>query len=379
MRINMKVPARKTFGCAVAALLPIFSLGACTASAPASSGGKGDSAAAVGNGKALPVEDLCGDRPLRIAHVAGAGGNSWRRITQAELADELSACPNVSLDYTQADGDLQKYITAINSYSAQGYDAILTYDDFGSQALSALRTAHNAGVVVVPYIADPGGKVGTDYDGYVQYDFDAEGDTMAKWLGKLVKPGANLLFSGGLQGGSVPTVALYDGIKETNGELGKPLKFLTHAPQASNWDPAFEQKAMAGALAKYPKIDALASDYGVASKGGLRAFRNAGREIPPLATSASDNELGCMWTALHKTNPDFELLTLDGTTTVVRGAARKALAALNDLPDNEPESFKLKTFIDTANGKLPRCDKNLPPDADLSSDLSPKKLAAVFK
>ena len=122
--------------------------------------------------------------------MAGFGANSWRRITQAELADELSACPNVTLDYTQADGDLQKYITAINSYSAQGFDAIVTYDDFGSQALSALQQRPRAGVVVVPYIADPGGQVGIDYDGYVQYDFNIEGDTMAKWLRPQVKPGA---------------------------------------------------------------------------------------------------------------------------------------------------------------------------------------------
>jgi ribose transport system substrate-binding protein len=36
-------------------------------------------------------------------------------------------------------------------------------------------------------------------------------------------------------------------------------------------------------------------------------------------------------------------------------------------------------FVDTANGKLPTCRKDLPPDADLSSALSPTKLAAVFR
>ena len=110
---------------------------------------------------------------------------------------------------------------------------------------------------------------------------------------------------------------------------------------------------MAGALTKYPEIDALASDYGVASKGGLRAFVNAGRPIPPLATSATDNELGCMWLQYHETNPDFQLLTLDGTTTVVRIAARKALAAVNGQPDNEPENFELPTFVDTAQRQAP--------------------------
>ncbi|KXX61930.1 substrate-binding domain-containing protein [Rhodococcus sp. LB1] len=360
------------------ALSAVLSVAACTASAPAESGGSSGGSTSDG-GQALPVEQLCGDQPLKIAHVAGFGANSWRKITQAELTDELSACPNVTLEYTQADNDLQKYITAINSYTAQGFDAIVTYDDFGSQALSALKNAHDAGVVVVPYIADPGGEVGVDYDGYVQYDFDVEGDTMAKWLGGQVQPGSTLLFSGGLPGGSPSTVALWDGINETSKELGDPFTPLTNEPQPSSWDAAYEQRAMAGALTKYPEIDALASDYGVASKGGLRAFINAGRPIPPLATSATDNELGCMWLQHHEANPGFQLLTLDGTTTVVRIAARKALAALNGRPDNEPENFELPTFVDTLGGKLPTCREDLPPDADLSSALSPEQLSAVFQ
>jgi ribose transport system substrate-binding protein len=378
--MDMKLSRRMRVGVSTAAVLPVIAVGACSASAPAGSAGDTSTTAASGNGgKPLPIDQLCGNKPLKIAQVDGFGGNSWRRITRAELADELSACPNVTLDYTQTDGDLQKYITAVNSYSAQGYDAIITYDDFGSQALSALKQAHDAGVVVVPYIADPGGKVGTDYSGYVQYDFGIEGDTDAKWLTGQLKPGAKLLFTGGLPGGSPSTVALWDAINKTNDQIGDPLSMLTSQPLASSWDPAYMQKAASGALSKYSTIDAIASDYGNADKGTLRAFVNAGRPIPPLATSATDNELGCMWQDLHKTNPNFQLLTLDGTTTVVRIAARKALAALNGLPDNEPENFPLPVFIDTLHGKLPKCDKSLPPDADLSSALSPEKLAAVFK
>ncbi|SQD97727.1 conserved exported hypothetical protein [Parafrankia sp. Ea1.12] len=361
------------------AAVSLLSVAACSASAPAT-----DSAAdsaevgAAGSDRAVPVQQLCGDRPLKIAHVAGFGGNSWRRITQAELADELSACDNVTLKYTQTDGDLQKYITAINSYTAQGFDAIITYDDFGSQALSALQQAHQAGVVVVPYISDPGGKVGVDYDGYVQYNFDTEGDAMTRWLAKIVDPGARMLFTGGLAGGSPSTLALFEAVRQTSEEMGDPVTSLTDQPVPSSWDPAYMQRAAAGALAKYSQIDAIVSDYGNADKGTIRAFVNAGRSIPPLATSATDNELGCMWVDLHEANPDFELFTLDGTTTVVRIAARKALAALGKLPDNEPTNFDLKVFVDTVNGKLPTCRKDLPPDADLSSALSPEKLAAVF-
>ena len=311
--------------------------------------------------------------------MAGFGANSWRKITQAELTDELSACPNVTLDYTQTDGDLQKYITAINSYTAQGYDAIVTYDDFGSQALSALKNAHDAGVVVVPYIADPGGRSAPTTTATSSTTSTPKATRWPSGCTRRSSPAPTLLFSGGLPGGSPSTVALWDGIGRPPTNSGGAFAPLTDEPQPSGWDPAYEQRAMAGALTTYPEIDTLASDYGVASKGGLRAFVNAGRPIPPLATSATDNELGCMWLQYHESNPDFQLLTLDGTTTVVRIAARKAMAAVNGQPDNEPENFELPTFVDTLNGKLPTCRDDLPPDADLSSALSPDQLKAVFQ
>jgi ribose transport system substrate-binding protein len=377
--MKCSLTSRRTLSTAAAVLTALLFTG-CTVEGPnanPAAGGATGGAASTG-GAPLPIDQLCGDKPIKIAHVAGFGANSWRKITEAELKDELSVCKNVTVDYSQADGDLQKYITAINSYSAQGYDAIVTYDDFGSQALSALSNAKKAGVVVVPYIADPGGKVGTDYDGYVAYDFKTEGDTMAKWLATQVPAGGNVIFTGGLPSGSPSTVELLKGIQATNDQTGA-FKIATPDPIASSWDPAYMQRAMSGVLTKFEKIDGWASDYGVADLGGLRAMVNANRPIPPLATSATDNELGCFWLEQKDKNPKFQLLTLDGTTTVVRIAGRKALAALNKLPDNEPELFKLPTFIDTANGKLPTCHKDLPPDADLSSALSQEKLKAVFK
>lgn len=377
--MKCSLTSRRTLSTAAAVLTALLFTG-CTVEGPnanPAAGGATGGAASTG-GAPLPIDQLCGNKPIKIAHVAGFGANSWRKITEAELKDELSACKNVTVDYSQADGDLQKYITAINSYSAQGYDAIVTYDDFGSQALSALSNAKKAGVVVVPYIADPGGKIGTDYDGYVAYDFKTEGDTMAKWLATQVPAGGNVIFTGGLPSGSPSTVELLKGIQSTNDQKGA-FKIATPDPIASSWDPAYMQRAMSGVLTKFDKIDGWASDYGVADLGGLRAMVNASRPIPPLATSATDNELGCFWLEQKDKNPKFQLLTLDGTTTVVRIAGRKALAALNKLPDNEPELFKLPTFIDTANGKLPTCHKDLPPDADLSSALSQEKLKAVFK
>lgn len=388
----MKARLRSKAGIVAAVAATTLALAACAASpstsdsssaAPASSSGAPSESASESTGSGeLTAAQLCGDKPLKIAHLDGFGGNTWRKTVRAEVKDELADCPNITVTYTDAGGDLQKYISAVNSASAQGYDIVLTFDDFGSQALSALANAKKNGAVVALYVADPQGKEGVDYDFLVPYGFEGEGNYMAEWLSKLVKPGANnLLFTGGLEGGSVPTVALMDFMKAKNAELGNPLNFLTDKPVPSGWSPDSMQKAMAGALAQYPQIDAYASDYGVADIGAIRAYLAAGKSIPPWATSASDNELGCLWLDNKDKNPNWQLLSMDGTTPTVRLTLRKALAKLAGQDPNQiPNVQELIPFIDTANGKLPTCRKDLPPDADLSAlnTLSEDQLKEAF-
>jgi ribose transport system substrate-binding protein len=97
----MKYPSWSRKALAAAAVLPLVAVAACSTSASGpQSGGDGSSGsnASTGNGgKPLTAKELCGDKPIKMAHVDGFGGNSWRRITKAELADEMSACPNVKI------------------------------------------------------------------------------------------------------------------------------------------------------------------------------------------------------------------------------------------------------------------------------------------
>ena len=97
------------------------------------------SEAELGDLETLPsgTDQLCGDKPIKLAQVDGFGANSWRKIVRQELKSELAPCTNVTISYAQAGGDIQKFNTQINSFVAQGYDIILVYDDFGEQGLPA--------------------------------------------------------------------------------------------------------------------------------------------------------------------------------------------------------------------------------------------------
>jgi ribose transport system substrate-binding protein len=92
----------------------------------------------------------------------------------------------------------------------------------------------------------------------------------------------------------------------------------------------------------------------------------------------SDNELSCRLIAAKKSGAGFQYFTLDGTTSYIRFAARRAIAAYQGTSDSESPAILPFPFADSAKGLAPKCDPAAPPDADLSSPLSAEKLKAIF-
>lgn len=368
----------------VAALAMAVVVAGCGDSEGSGGGGAADGTPVAENGSSpagtledLPegTESLCGDRPIRIAQVDGFGANSWRKIVRAELEDELAVCDNVEISYSQAGGDIQKYNTAINSFAAQGYDAILTYDDFGPQGLPAIRKAHQSGVVVVPYISETGGTPGEDFTTEVRYDRAEVGRQFGEWLEKVLDGEGNVIFMGGIPGN--PGSEFF--MEKTDENTGPGIEWLQDKPVDTDWDPAKYQRVTTGLISKYPQIDAYVSDFGAGSVGQVRAYMSAGEPHPALATLASSNELGCLYQQHKDEWPDFEMIWVEGTTRVVRWAARRALATLNEIELDDPTTnLKMYPFVDTTAGKEPECREDLPPDADLSSGLTSEELEALF-
>jgi ribose transport system substrate-binding protein len=321
---------------------------------------------------------FCGKKDVSVAYVDGFGANSWRKTSLAELNDEASKCPNVKVQYFNAGGDSAKYTSAINTAIAKGVNAIVTYDDFGNAVVPALRKAFKAGIAVVPYIADPQGQPGQDYTVFVAEDLAGIGARWADFVNTALKGKGNVIMLGGTPGNTASPTYLGGYKKQAGNYAG--LKLLNENPVDTNWDPVQAQRVMSGLISKYPDLQAIISDYGGGTVvGAIRAYINAGKKLPPIATGSSSNELGCLWRKYRTSNPDFQLFSADRTTYTIRIALRKAVAAAQSLKDPESATFAVPTFVDTLSGKLPPCDRSLPPDADLSSTLGKAKLATVLK
>lgn len=325
------------------------------------------------------IAQLCGDDPIRVALVDGYGGDTWRKITFAELQDEASKCTNLTVeDHSDAGGDQQSYNAAINGYAAQGYEIIIAFTDFGDAAIPAYRGANGDGTTMVPYFNKLSGRKGVDYAVNPYQDSYVIGQQYAEWMVNTLGGKGNLLMLGGPAGASSSAVFM-EGFKE--GVKGYPnIKLLDDNFIATNWNPADTQKAAAGLIAKYgDSIDGIASDFGVTTLATVKAFEQAGMKVPAMATIASSNELSCKYNKALADGNAWPYLALDGSTADIRFALRAALAAHNGMEWNEPLGVVPYTFADSNQGLKPTCSDAAPPDADMSSLLPPEKLNALFE
>lgn len=325
------------------------------------------------------ITGLCGTDPIRVALVDGYGGDTWRKITYAELQDEASKCENVEVtDQVDAGGDQQAYTAAINGFATQGYEVILAFTDFGDAAIPTYRAANGDGTTLVPYFNKLSGTTGTDYAVNPYQDTIAVGRQYADWLNVALNGQGNVLMTGGTAG-AASSASFMTGFKEGLAQY-PGLKLLDEDFIAMNWNPADAQKAAAGLIAKYgDTIDGIASDYGVTSLATIKAFQQAGVRVPAIATIATSNELNCMYNAALEDGTAWPYLAVDGSTGTIRFALRAALAAHNGIEWNEPLAVVPYVYADSLNNVVPKCSDIAPPDADLSSSMDEEKLFSLFK
>lgn len=326
------------------------------------------------------ISAFCGTKPMKVALSDGWGENGWRKIVRAEFEDEAAKCPNITeVRYTNGQGNPQKQIADIQGLIAQQFDVIVVYPDGGEAILNVMNQATQAGIAVVPHAVGERfpGVVGEDITGIATESLVGVGRTLAEWTVKELGGKGNIIVLGGTPGNPT-SAAMAEGWGEVFAQ--HPEIVVLEGPVDTNWDPAEAQRVMASMLAKYPQIDAVMSDYGQGSMGALRAFVAAGRAIP-LWPSQDANELGCFWEENKAANPNFKLATVSARTWMVRVALRKAVAAVQGIDNTEPSIITLPLTEDSASSDpalAPKCNRNLPPDAILSSMLPVEKLIALL-
>jgi ribose transport system substrate-binding protein len=329
----------------------------------------------------VDIKTLCGTKPVRVAMSVGVV-NVHRQIKLAELKDEASKCPNITeVGYADAGGNPEKELANIRSLAAQGYNIILIEPDSGAAAIPAMRDAMAAGAIVVPVevgVEFPG-KIGRDYSTIVTPNQEQMAATYAQFIVKTLHGKGDVIVWGGAPG-APQTAAQMPGWKKVF--AANPGIKVLEGPVISNWDPAKYQEVMTALLTKYPKIDAMYSDYGSGILGALRAFETASRPMVPV-TGLDANGAECYYLAHKAANPNFQIGFTSSWTWIDRLALRHALALFEGINDPEPNVVNVSLLVDSTSSDpalQPKCDKDLPPDVSLaSSKLTREQLMKVFK
>ncbi|SEU36478.1 substrate-binding domain-containing protein [Nonomuraea wenchangensis] len=343
-----------------------------------------DNAAKIGDVSQLrPMSEFCGTKPVKVALADGTGDNAFRKTARAEFEDEAAKCPNITvLPYADGQNNPQKAISDIKALVAQGVEALVVFPDAGEALLPTLREAYKAGVQVVPWTANPGGKPGVDYTSFVGHNTVNDGVTWTRWMCEaLGEKGGNVVFLGGTPGNTqsiTEMVGIEKELKENSACANVKLLNEPGKPVDTNWNPAQMQKVVAGLLTKYPTIDGVITDSGDASLGGIRAFLQAGRPLPKW-TANDNNGFACAWKEHADKNPTFQTVTVSARTWIIRLALRKAVAAHQGIKNDEPEIINIPIFENTLDEtKPPKCDTDLPASAVLSSELTPEQLKQAY-
>jgi ribose transport system substrate-binding protein len=316
----------------------------------------------------------CGEKEITLALADGFGDNNWRKITRAEAEAEAKECPSVTeVIYTDGQGNTQKAISDLEGLTAQGVNAAVVFPDAGKAMLPAITNMYKAGVVTVPYRVFPGGEAGVNYNTYVETDFKEAGKLWGEWLLKALPKGGKVLPLGG-PAGNTQSEEEYEGMAAV--VEGHGIEMVGEQPfSATNWEPAKTQQVITANLAKYPEIDAITTDFGAALASAFPAFKQAGREIPPIATEDS-NELSCI-----QKKEGFPLFTVDSQNWMVRTAVQFAVAEASEGTPPSSNQVPQKAFEDSISGKPNpvMCNEKLSGEAILSSHLSEEELAASLE
>lgn len=320
-------------------------------------------------------KSFCGTKSITLAVLDGFGINTWSQASYAAVRSEAAKCPNVKTFALAGGGDFSKMIADVNTAVTQGADAIAIIPDFGKAQLASLQAATKAGVKVVPWGADPFGQDGVDFVQYVDWIDPAAGTMWANFMVKALHGKGNVVFLGGPAASPVGQDQLKTIVAVFKQHPGMKLLTGNKTFAVTNWDPATAQKVTAALLAQYPKIDGMIANFGTDALAGLRAFQAAGRKLVPVA-SLDANGLSCLYKTTRKSAPQYQIATISNRNWLGRIVARKAIAAAEGIPNNEPARFVLPFYENTLTSPKVHCNPVLGPDFYLSNTLTPETVAA---
>jgi ABC-type sugar transport system substrate-binding protein len=312
-----------------------------------------------------------GSGKLTVGVADGFGDNTWRKFSWMEIVLQAIKHPEVGkISYANAHGNLATMQANLRSLAAQGAQAIVAYNDFGPAASSAFTAAQKKGAVVTTYVSPtrpipgiPASAVGVA----VGPDICAAGVTMANATVKAVGKTAEVAFYTGTPG-NPEDVGWQKCALDTFNKSYPGIKVTYRAD--TNWTPAGVFAASSALISSGKPVKAILYSYSNPVPQIIKAFTDAGKQVPAVITWTQDNGTSCQWKKLKAEGKGFTLYQTNGLNWAARVAFEAALEKVAGQKVN-PTILYPQPFI---SAKLSDCVASLPADYPGSSSLIPQSL-----
>jgi len=232
-------------------------------------------------------------------------GNLWRKEMVASFVQQAQVAQKEGYvsKFTTADsnGSVPQQASQIESMIVQGYNAIVI-DAASPTALNgAIAKACAAHITVVVFdslaTAPCAYKVATSYEKYGQLE--------TQYLADQLHGKGNVLIVRGIAGNSVDN-DIYKGMQDI---LSKYPNMKVVGQVHGEFTESVTQQAVAGILPSLPHVDGVLTE-GDDAGGALKAFQQANKKPLPLVIMGNAGQDLQEWTALLKTQPSYQTISV---------------------------------------------------------------------
>lgn len=249
-----------------------------------------DAAKAAGlDGLTPPKQDNCmvdtakykKDGEVTIGFASQGPTNSWA-LTYDEAFKARAKERGAKVNYASANGDAATQVNNVQDLLAQKPD-VLVVTPMGSAVAGQIRQASQQQVPVVlctGKLPETPGVVST-----VGRSYELQGTLWAEWIAKKIGGKGKIAMLSGIAG--VPTAEYqYQAAKKVFETKYPNIEIAAH--EYTNWSPTEAKKVAAKLAVSHPDLDAIWSDSAISDVGVVEAYKEAGKDIPPVTGDSSN-------------------------------------------------------------------------------------------
>ncbi len=226
-----------------------------------------------------------GEGPITLGFADNFSGNTWRQFTKMNVILEALTHPEVGkFIYTDANYDLATYQANLRSLTAQRANAIVTPEEFGPAAYSAVTAAQREGAKIASFLGQPEKVPATALTASSNYELCETAAEMVAATEEAVGSNGPVAYFEGLAGSTQDAK-----LKECLEEEGVEIVFTA----ATEYTPAGAQKAASALIASGKPAKAILYTYSNVVPGIVNGYLKAGEQTPAIVTLTQSNETIC--------------------------------------------------------------------------------------